>query len=87
MANFTLQMLNTLEAAIATGTTSVYYGDKRVEYRSLDEMIRIRNIMKEELGLGSTNSTVRVGEFDKDLHKPCGNIEGLDNDGSWGPWS
>lgn len=49
--NYTLEELEALEKAIALGATEVYSGDKRIVYRSIDEMIRIRNIMKRELGL------------------------------------
>lgn len=51
---FTQEQLSALEAAIAEGTLVVQYADKRVQYRSLDEMIRIRDIMKTELGTGKT---------------------------------
>lgn len=50
-SNYTPEMLAALEKAIATGTRDVYYGDKRVSYRSLEEMLRIRDIMRAELGL------------------------------------
>lgn len=43
--------LAALEAAIATGATKVRYADGReVTYRSLAEMLRIRDMMKAELG-------------------------------------
>jgi len=40
-----------LEAAIAQGAMVVKYTDKTVQYRSLDEMMRIRDLMRKELGL------------------------------------
>lgn len=46
---YTLSQYTTLSEAIATGTTKVQYGDKTVEYRSLDEMLRILQIMKNQL--------------------------------------
>lgn len=46
---WTQSQLDALEAAIANGTTLVAYGDKRVQYRSLDEMIRIRDLIKKDL--------------------------------------
>jgi len=49
--NYTHENLAALESAIALGASECYYGDKRIVYRSIDEMIRIRNIMKRELGL------------------------------------
>jgi hypothetical protein len=53
---FTREQLDILEAAIAQGALDVNYGDKRVTYRSLNEMMRTRDLMKKELGL-SGNST------------------------------
>lgn len=51
---FTQIQLDTLDAALATGTLTVMYGNKSVTYRSIDEMLRLRNLMAAELGL--TNS-------------------------------
>lgn len=47
---YTQPQLDALETAIAEGALKVEYGDKKVEYRSLNEMIRIRDIMRSELG-------------------------------------
>lgn len=66
MASFTKQQLETLEAAIAEGVTRVRYADKTVEYRSLDEMLRIRNMMREALGEGAAGGRY-YGEFHKGL--------------------
>ena len=41
--------LTALERAIANGTRSVRYKDRSVEYRSLDEMIRIRDLITQSL--------------------------------------
>lgn len=46
MASWTSDQLAALEAAIATGTTRVSYGDKDVTYRSLDEMLQLRDTMR-----------------------------------------
>ena len=48
---YTLEQLQTLEDAIAQGARDVMYGDKRVSYRTLDEMIKIRDMMRVELGI------------------------------------
>jgi hypothetical protein len=37
--------LSALEAAIAKGVRSVSYGDRRVEYGSIDEMLKLRATM------------------------------------------
>jgi hypothetical protein len=51
MASYTIEQVQALEAAIAQGVLIVEYADKKVEYRSLDEMLRILSIMKDALGL------------------------------------
>lgn len=43
---FTQTQLDALETAIAAGTLEVTTGDKKVRYHSLDEMIRLRDIIK-----------------------------------------
>jgi hypothetical protein len=43
---FTLAQLDAIEEGIAAGTTSVSYEGKSVTYRSLDEMLRIRSIIR-----------------------------------------
>jgi hypothetical protein len=48
---FTLVQLAVLEEAIAAGTTSVSYEGKSVTYRSLDEMLKVRRLMRLALGL------------------------------------
>lgn len=50
MAGFNQSQLDALEAAIAQGALVVRYGDKHVQYRTLEEMLRLRDIMKRELG-------------------------------------
>jgi hypothetical protein len=68
---FTREQLDILEAAIAQGALDVNYGDKRVTYRSLNEMLRTRDLMKKELGLagssGARNSNRRFALFGKGL--------------------
>ena len=48
---FTIEQYHVLNKSIAQGTLTVTYGDKTVTYRSLDEMLRIRNLMGAELGI------------------------------------
>jgi hypothetical protein len=65
---YTTQQLDVLESAIAQGVTKVKYSDKEVEYRSLDDMIRLRNIMRQELGMsGGIASRRTLAEFSKGL--------------------
>lgn len=65
---YTVDQLTALDSAIAQGTRSVKYGDKWVEYRSLDEMLRIRDAMREELGLNANKrSNRKFASFNKGL--------------------
>lgn len=65
---FTQNQLDILDKAIAQGVTRVDYGDKVVEYRSLDEMLRIRRLMAEELGLlKKPDGNRKFAEFNKGL--------------------
>lgn len=48
--------LTKLEDAIALGALEVQYQDKKVTYRSLDEMMKLRDRIRESLGQVSTNS-------------------------------
>jgi hypothetical protein len=68
---FTQADLDALDAAIASGELSVGYGDRRVTYRSLDELLRAREIMARALGL-TTAAPRRVLSHSK----------GLDGEGS-----
>jgi len=47
---FSQVQLDALESAIAEGTLTVKYADKLVTYRSLDEMIRIRELIRQSMG-------------------------------------
>lgn len=48
---YTLAQLEALDAAILQGASSVSYEGKSVTYRSLDDMLRIRNIVATALGV------------------------------------
>jgi len=72
---FTLENLQSLEQALADGAQKVKYSDKEIEYRSLKDMLKLRDLMKRELGLCSTGSAKKglfggkriQAEYDKDL--------------------
>ena len=49
--NWTTEDLKALEEAIAQGVRKVEYNDRTVEYRSLNEMLQIRELIKRSLGL------------------------------------
>ncbi len=48
---YTKEQLDTLESAIAKGITSVQMNGRQVQYRSLTEMQRLRDVMRSELGI------------------------------------
>lgn len=67
MATYTLDQYNKLNEAIAQGALRVKYADKEVEYRSLNEMLRIRDLMAEELGIKKSGNGRLYGRFNKGL--------------------
>lgn len=68
---YTIEQYNALVAAIAQGSKMVQYADKRVEYRSLDEMLQIKKDMEQQLGIGAGSNSFqgyrRVATFNKGL--------------------
>lgn len=48
---WTQEDLNAIDQLIATGSKKIQYGDKIMEARPLDEMLKIKNMMQKELGL------------------------------------
>ena len=48
---WTAQHLADLEEAIAQGVRKVEYNDRTVEYRTLNEMLKTRTLIKRSLGL------------------------------------
>jgi hypothetical protein len=50
---FTAENLATITAAIASGATQVQYGDKMVTYRSLKDLMELRQIMQDEINGGN----------------------------------
>lgn len=64
---FTQQQLTDLDAAIAEGVLVVVSNGRRVEYRSLDEMIKLRNLMSSDLSSSQTQAdTRRYAAFRRD---------------------
>lgn len=55
----TKEHLAALESAIAQGVTSVSYDGKTVSYRRLEDMLKIRDWMRRELGLARTGRRSR----------------------------
>ena len=48
---FTLSQLESVETAIASGTLTVRMGDRLVTYQSLSDLIKLRDLMRGELGV------------------------------------
>lgn len=66
MSNFTLKQLKALEESISEGALRVEYEGKVIVYRSLDEMLRIREKMRTDLGL--SNKAIRLkAQFSKGI--------------------
>ena len=53
---FTQTQLDALEGAIAAGVTEYRIGDKTVKYGSVTEMLKVREIMRADLGLVETDA-------------------------------
>jgi hypothetical protein len=54
MTGFTTTQLEAIEAAIASGELTVEFDGKRVTYRSMEELLAARDLMRSELGADST---------------------------------
>lgn len=68
---WTQEQLDALESAIAMGTTRVRYQDPagglhEKQYASLDDMLRIRGMIRAELGLSGTQAST-VARHDRDI--------------------
>lgn len=50
--------LDAIEKAIASGALKVKYADKEVNYRSLDEMLKIRDQIRRALGKTSLSGSL-----------------------------
>lgn len=57
-----------LNAAIAQGATSVRYGDRQITYRSLAEMLQLRQQMAGELGLNSGRIARKFASYSSGLN-------------------
>jgi hypothetical protein len=65
---FTQEQLDALEAAIAQGAKRVKYADKEVEYPSLKDMLDLRNVMRDELGLNDQQSNRKPIWYNKGVY-------------------
>jgi len=63
---YTEEQLQTLTAAIASGVRTVVYADKTVTYHSFADMIKLREQIRNELGLGKSKR--KYASFNKGLN-------------------
>lgn len=57
---WTTDDLTAIETAIKSGTLRVKYADREVQYRSLGELVRIRDMIRDDLGqLGDNHGRIR----------------------------
>lgn len=52
---WTQDQLTALDESIALGATTVQYTDRTVTYRSLSDMMKLRDMIKRELGINGTS--------------------------------
>ena len=64
---WTTDQLTALETAISQGALRVRYSDKEVQYRSLSEMLQLRDLIRQELGLTSAGSRRLLAKHSKGL--------------------
>lgn len=55
---FTQKHLDAIEEAMTSGTLTVEYDGKRVTYRSMDELMRVRDEIRRSLAPGKTGVQV-----------------------------
>lgn len=61
---WTTEQLAALDESIALGATTVQYSDRTVTYRSLADMLRLRDMIKRELS-GASNSDGSIGNSNR----------------------
>lgn len=64
---YTTEQYTALKAAIAQGALRVRYGDKEVEYRSVEQMEKILSSMEVELGIKKPGLRKKYVSFSKGL--------------------
>jgi hypothetical protein len=69
---YTTDQYQQLVAAIAQGAMIVKYADKEVQYRSLNEMYRLKRDMELDLNIGGVSrSTRKYAQFTTGLKGNC----------------
>lgn len=60
MAIWTKDDLDTIEIAIAGGVLKIEYNDREVTYRSMNDLIKARELIRRSLGLTKRGSRILV---------------------------
>ena len=63
---FSQSQLDALEAAIATGTLEVRVGDKLIRYQTTVDMIKARDLLRDELNGAAPASRSSASSFCRD---------------------
>lgn len=64
--SFSQQQFDDLSAAIAEGVTTVSSNGRQVTYRSLKDMMQLRDLMAQELGLSAAGRKRKYFSFQRD---------------------
>ena len=78
---FSQAQLDAIEDGIAAGVTSVSYEGKTASYRSIDDMLRIRDIIRRALGIVPQSSATVLVAHDRGFSGG-----GLQGDGRFFGW-
>lgn len=62
---FTQDQLDAIEEAIASGTLEVQYSDKKITYRSLNDLLRTRDLIARKLGQANATNARLYPELSK----------------------
>lgn len=65
---YTIDQYNILTEAIASGAMTVKYADKEVTYRSLTDMLRVQNLMKDELFPNESSARRKLAVYSKGVY-------------------
>lgn len=63
---FTQTDLDAINAAIATGAKRVRFQTHEVEYQSISEMLKARDVIKAELDVGSQSGGAIYAQYESD---------------------
>ena len=72
---YTIEQYNAISESIALGILVCEYSDKKVTYRSLNEMIRIQGIMEAQLGINKKFSENRTFVSFSNGMNGCNNVD------------